>query len=166
MKPILYHLGEPAGNFELTFSRWSRGAAGFDLHANIATERDIGPGMRWVVRTGLSIAVPYWAEAQVRPRSSMVRDWGVVAQLGTIDSDYRGEISAVLINHGQQARTIVPGERIAQLVLAPVLPEFYEVVAQSDVAHVRRFLDVRRVSTVEELGTTDRGVKGYGSTGR
>jgi dUTP diphosphatase len=123
------------------------GAAGLDLSAAVATPVVIPPGERRFVPTGLAVAIPLGFEGQVRPRSGLAlkHGIGIVNSPGTIDSDYRGEIGIVLVNHGAEPFVVTKGSRIAQLVIAPV-------------AHV----DVEPVDT---LDTTDRGAGGYGSTG-
>ena len=132
------------------------GAAGLDLCALLSPEdahrsgdrleRVIRPGERMLIGTGLAIAIPAGYEGQVRPRSGLALRHGitVVNSPGTIDSDYRGEIGIVLINHGQEPFVLASGERIAQLVVAPVI----------------------QATLVEgELDATGRGAGGYGSTG-
>jgi dUTP pyrophosphatase len=125
-------------------------AAGLDLVAAVAADAPvvIGPGRRALIPTGLAIALPRGTEGQVRPRSGLAARHGVTVlnSPGTIDADYRGEIQVILINHGTEAFTIKRGERIAQMVIAPVVQaEFVAVAALSD---------------------TDRGTGGFGSTGR
>lgn len=126
------------------------GAAGLDLRAAVSPEApvDIAPGGRALIPTGLCIAVPEGYEAQVRPRSGLAVKHGVTClnTPGTIDSDYRGEVHALLINHGSEPFTVRRGERIAQLVLAR-----YERAVWRE---------------VEALGETERGAGGFGSTGR
>ena len=105
-------------------------AAGVDLHAALAAEVTLAPGERTLVPTGLALAIPAGFEGQVRPRSGLALNKGVslVNSPGTIDADYRGEVGIIIINHGQEAVTIAPGERIAQLIIAPVVrAEFIEV---------------------------------------
>ena len=125
-------------------------AAGLDLLAAVSTEAPVTlqPGRYALVPTGLTIALPAGYEAQVRPRSGLAAKHGITVlnSPGTIDADYRGEIGVLLINHGTAPFTITRGERIAQMVIAPV----------SRAAFV--------VST--DLGTTERGSGGFGSTGR
>ena len=122
------------------------GDAGIDLRAQVATPRTIEPGQRWVVRTGLSLAIPAGHVGLVLPRSGLARDHGVVTITGVIDSGYRGEVCVTLINHGQQPYAVVPGERVAQLVIVPcVVPLFAEV---------------------DRLPDSERGASGFGSTGR
>ncbi|MFO1125960.1 MAG: dUTP diphosphatase [Methylocystis sp.] len=127
----------------------SEGAAGVDLYAALAPGQKLvlEPGARDIIPTGLSIALPRGYEAQVRPRSGLAAEHGVTVlnAPGTIDSDYRGEIKAILINLGAQAFEIVRGMRIAQLVIAPV-------------THVA-------LVEVDDLDTTERGAGGLGSTG-
>lgn len=123
-------------------------AAGLDLRAAIDTALEIAPGRRALVPTGLAIALPRGYEAQVRPRSGLALEHGVTVlnSPGTIDADYRGEIGIVLVNHGDERFVVRRGERIAQLVVAPVVQaELVEVAS---------------------LDATERGAGGYGSTGR
>jgi dUTP diphosphatase len=123
------------------------GAAGLDLCAALEKPVVISPGQRVFVPTGLALGIPTGFEGQVRPRSGLARKFGIgiVNSPGTIDSDYRGELGIVLINHGAESFTVEPLARIAQLVITPVLRA--EVVL------------------VTELDDTDRGSGGYGSTG-
>jgi dUTP pyrophosphatase len=124
----------------------SAGAAGMDLTA--AEGHTLRPGDRAAVPTGLAFAIPDGWEGQVRPRSGLARTHGVTVlnAPGTIDSDYTGEVHVILVNLGTDSVTIQPGERIAQIVFAPV---------------TRAALDV-----VDELPATARGAGGFGSTGR
>jgi dUTP pyrophosphatase len=126
------------------------GSAGMDVRAAVPEGEPIvlAPGERNMVPTGLSVAIPQGYEIQVRPRSGLAAKHGLTClnTPGTIDSDYRGEIKVILVNLGQEAFTIQRGERIAQLVLAPVT----RLVWQS----------------VDTLDETDRGAGGFGSTGR
>ncbi|MDB4953425.1 MAG: deoxyuridine 5-triphosphate nucleotidohydrolase [Myxococcales bacterium] len=123
-------------------------AAGLDLCAAIDAPIDLAPHDRAAVGTGLAIALPPNFEAQVRPRSGLAREHGVtlVNSPGTIDADYRGEIIVLLINHGLTTVTISPKQRIAQLVIAPVV--------QAELVEV------------DILGETARGAGGFGSTGK
>jgi dUTP pyrophosphatase len=127
----------------------SEGAAGIDLYAALAPGQKLvlEPGARDLIPTGLSIALPPGYEGQVRPRSGLAAAHGVTVlnAPGTIDSDYRGEIKAILINLGAQAFEIVRGMRIAQLVIAPA-PQATLV-------------------EVDDLDATARGPGGFGSTG-
>ena len=125
------------------------GSAGMDLRAAVPENAPITlePGARALVPTGLKIALePGW-EAQVRPRSGLALKHGISAPNtpGTIDSDYRGEVGVILVNLGQQPFVIRRGERIAQMVIAPV--------AQAEVVEV------------QSLDDTARGTGGFGSTG-
>jgi dUTP pyrophosphatase len=122
------------------------GAAGMDLRA--AEDMTLKPGARGLVPTGLAIALPQGFEAQVRPRSGLAVKHGVTVlnSPGTVDSDYRGEIKVPLINHGEQDFVIIRGDRIAQLVVAPVT----RIVWQE----------------TQELDDTARGAGGFGSSGR
>jgi len=125
----------------------SDAAAGLDLAAAVDDPVVLDPGARAAVGTGLAIELPVGYEGQVRPRSGLAMRHGVTLTNapGTIDADYRGEVRILVINHGQEPVTIATGDRIAQLVIAPV------VQAQ--------------VVEVDELGDTDRGAGGFGSTG-
>ncbi|MCP4007293.1 MAG: dUTP diphosphatase [bacterium] len=127
------------------------GSAGADLRAAIPGEQTLAPGQRATVPSGIAIALPEGFEAQVRPRSGLASKHGVsmLNAPGTIDSDYRGEISVILQNFGERDFVLRRGDRIAQLVVAPVVrPEWVEVDA------------------VEDLGDTQRGDGGFGHTGR
>ena len=129
-------------------------AAGMDLRAALDMEPfiepdsiDLFPGERLKIGTGFAIAVPVGYEAQVRPRSGLALKHGITVlnSPGTIDADYRGEVGVILINHGDEKFTIRRGDRIAQLVIAPV---------------------ARAASLeVDELPETARGSNGFGSTG-
>lgn len=125
------------------------GAAGMDLMAAVPAGEDVvlTPGERRLIPTGLSIAVPPGFEAQIRPRSGLALRHGIsiVNAPGTVDSDYRGEVSILLINLGHEPFSIKRGERIAQMVVAPFAQAEWQVVA--------------------ELDDTARGAGGYGSTG-
>ena len=127
----------------------SDGAAGLDLRAATPeTETiEIRPGERHVVPTGIAIALPAGYEAQVRPRSGLARRHGVTClnSPGTVDSDYRGEIAVILVNLGHEPFAIARGDRIAQLVVAPVARA--------------------RWRPVEDLDETARGSGGFGSSG-
>ncbi len=126
----------------------SAGAAGMDLVAAIDEAVLLAPGQRAAVGTGLAIAIPEGWEGLVRPRSGLAREHGVTLANapGTIDCDYRGECMVLLINLGDQPVRIASGQRIAQLVIAPVV--------QAELIEV------------DELPVTDRGAGGFGSTGR
>ena len=124
----------------------TEGAAGMDVVS--AVDTILAPGARAAIPTGFAIAIPPGYEVQVRPRSGLALKHGVTClnTPGTIDSDYRGEMQVILINHGQAPFAIARGDRIAQLVPAPVQ---------------RAVLD-----EVETLEDTARGSGGFGSTGR
>lgn len=127
------------------------GAAGMDLAACLDSPLMIAPGGTARVPTGLRIALPQGHEGQVRPRSGLAARHGVTVlnSPGTIDEDYRGEVQVLLINHGDESFTIEHGERIAQLVIAPVTK-----------------VEVALVNDEAALGDTERGPGGFGSTGR
>ena len=122
------------------------GAAGMDVVA--AEDLDLAPGARHAVATGFRVAIPPGYEIQVRPRSGLAFKHGISVPNtpGTIDSDYRGELKVLLINHGSEPVAIRRGERIAQLVPAAVTLAAFDEVA--------------------ELNDTDRGHGGFGSTGQ
>ena len=125
-------------------------AAGCDLRAALAEDETLvlKPGERCITPTGLAIALPPGWEAQIRPRSGLAAKHGIscVNAPGTIDADYRGEVKIILINHGAEDFIIKRGERIAQMVIAPVFQAQFE--------------------EVDELDETARGAGGFGSTGR
>lgn len=122
------------------------GSAGMDLCSNEAVT--LLPGERKLVSTGVRLSIPEGYEGQVRPRSGLAikHGLGLVNSPGTIDSDYRGEISLILINMGQETVDLVKGERVAQLVICPVLRAV--------------------LVPVDQLDETHRGEGGFGSTGR
>jgi len=123
------------------------GASGLDVCAAVPGDLVIAPGGRVLVPTGMSVAVPQGVEVQVRPRSGLALKYGVTVlnAPGTIDSDYRGEVGVILVNHGQAPFTVRRGDRIAQLVVATVVR-----------------CEVREV---EDLDATFRGAGGFGHTG-
>ncbi len=125
----------------------SKHAAGLDLVAAVTEPVEFAPGARSLVPTGFVLELPEGYEAQVRPRSGLALKHGVTLlnSPGTIDSDYRGEVMVLLVNHGSEPFTVRRGMRIAQLVIAPV--SHVEIVA------------------VEALQATGRGPGGFGSTG-
>jgi dUTP pyrophosphatase len=127
----------------------SKHAAGLDLVAAVPREQPVKlpPGARALVPTGFALELPQGYEAQVRPRSGLALKAGVTLlnSPGTIDADYRGEVMVILINHGTEPFLVQRGDRIAQLVVAPV--SHVEIVA------------------VEALAETERGQGGFGSTG-
>jgi len=125
-------------------------AAGLDLMAAVPEGKPmtLAPGQYALVPTGLVIALPPGFEAQVRPRSGLAAKHGITVlnSPGTVDADYRGEIKVILINHGEAPFVIKRGERIAQMVITPVVQA--------------------ALVPVETLSSTDRGAGGFGSTGR
>lgn len=122
-------------------------SAGLDLMAAIEGEIVLAPGARQLVPTGLAIALPAGYEAQVRPRSGLALKHGITVlnSPGTIDADYRGEVKVLLVNHGAEPFRLQRGDRIAQMVVAPVTRIAWNAVAALD--------------------ETERGAGGYGSTG-
>ncbi len=124
------------------------GAAGCDLRAAVSEPVVIEPQGRALIPTGLAIALPEGWEAQVRPRSGLAIKHGVtvINAPGTVDADYRGEVKVALVNLGQAPFRVERGERVAQLVVAPVYRVAWDVV--------------------DEVPATERGAGGFGSTGR
>jgi len=128
------------------------GAAGADLRANFPEDQRDGvtlaPGARSLIPTGLRLAIPEGHEVQIRPRSGLALKHGITLpnSPGTIDSDYRGPLGVIVLNAGTEAFHIAHGDRIAQMVLAPVLRATFDLV--------------------ETLENTARGQGGFGSTGR
>lgn len=126
------------------------GSAGLDIRAAVPQDAPVMlvPGMRDMIPTGLSVAIPDGYEIQMRPRSGLAAKHGITClnSPGTIDSDYRGELKVILINHGSEPFVIRRGERIGQMVLAPVTRLEWALV--------------------ETLPETERGSGGFGSTGR
>jgi dUTP pyrophosphatase len=131
----------------------SKDAAGADLRANLPMgERDAGvvllPGHRALIPTGLAMEIEPGYEVQVRPRSGLALKHGVTVlnAPGTIDADYRGQVSVILINHGDTNYAIAHGERIAQMIVAPAMQA--------------------NLQETDALGDTARGAGGFGSTGQ
>lgn len=128
----------------------SAGAAGLDLLAAVPERKPVtlSRGRHALIPTGLAIALPEGFEAQVRPRSGLAAKHGVTVlnSPGTIDADYRGEVQVILVNHGPKPFTVRRGERIAQMVIAPVM--------------------AATLVATRALDTTARGAGGFGSTGR
>jgi dUTP pyrophosphatase len=125
-------------------------SAGMDLRAAVAEDTPVtlAPGARGLIPTGLSMALPPGYEAQVRPRSGLALKHGITClnSPGTVDADYRGELAVILINLGQEPFVIKRGERIAQMVIAPVTQGVW--------------------TEVDTLDETARGAGGFGSTGK
>ena len=126
----------------------SAGAAGADLYACLDAAVTIQPGETFWVPTGIALEVPAGCAGLVYARSSMGAKRGLAPanKVGVVDSDYRGEVRVVLLNHSKEPQTILPGERVAQFVITPVLTPAYE--------------------EAEELEDTSRGTGGFGSTGK
>ena len=124
------------------------GSSGLDLSANINSSIDIPPGQTAIIPTGLSVSIPQGYEIQIRPRSGIAakKSVTVLNTPGTVDSDYRGEIKVILINLGKLSFTVEKGDRIAQMVICPVIKA--------------------KLKEVEDLNTTSRGEGGFGSTGK
>ena len=122
-------------------------SAGLDLRAHLDEPLSLAPGARALVPSGLRLEIPAGYEAQVRPRSGLALKRGltVLNAPGTIDADYRGGVGVILVNLSDTEQRIEPGDRVAQLVFAPVTRVCWE--------------------EVEQLGESDRGTGGFGSTG-
>jgi dUTP pyrophosphatase len=144
IKPLSHYDGLDLPRYE------TAGSAGMDLRAALPEGEPVtlNPGEWRLIPTGLAIALPEGYEAQIRPRSGLAAKHAItcVNTPGTIDSDYRGEMRVNLINHGQEPFTVQRGERIAQIIIAPVIQAVWEEVG--------------------ELDETSRGAAGFGSTGR
>jgi len=140
-KPLAHFRDLPLPQFETAL------AAGADLRAALDEDMTLAPGGRALVPTGFAMALPAGYEAQIRPRSGLAYKHGITClnTPGTIDADYRGEVKVLLINHSDAPFAITRGERIAQMVIAPITqPDFV---------------------SVESLDETVRGEGGFGSTG-
>lgn len=124
------------------------GSAGIDLIAAVAQTLIIDPHTYELINTGLTLSIPSGYEGQIRPRSGLALKYGITVlnAPGTIDSDYRGVIQVILINHGQNPFEVTSGMRIAQLVIAPVTQATF-------------------TASETELDQTQRGCKGFGSSG-
>ncbi len=136
-------------SFDLPIPKYmTEGSAGLDLYAAIDDEIEIAAGDRVLVPTGIAIALPRKLEAQVRPRSGLAINHGITLlnSPGTIDSDYRGEIKVIVINHGRESYRLTRGERIAQMIIAPVVRAV--------------------ICEVDDLEETQRGAGGFGHTGK
>ena len=124
------------------------GSSGMDLSANINSSINILPGQTAIIPTGLSVSIPQGYEIQIRPRSGLAakKSVTVLNTPGTIDADYRGEIKVILINLGKLSFKVEKGDRIAQMVLCPIVKAKFK--------------------EVENLNNTTRGEGGFGSTGK
>jgi dUTP pyrophosphatase len=142
VKPLAHHKGLPLPGYA------SEGASGMDIRACVEGPVTLQPGEIHLIPTGLAISIPPGYEAQIRPRSglSLKHGIGMVNSPGTIDSDYRGEVSIILINWGKDPFVVRRGDRIAQMVISKVYK-----------AHI--------VETSGDLDVTDRGAGGFGHSG-
>ena len=142
IKRLSHAMGLPLPHYQ------TLGSAGMDLPAAIENTKFINPGERVLIPTGFALALPSSLEAQIRPRSGLALRNGVTVlnAPGTIDSDYRGEISILLINHGREPFVIKRGDRIAQMVLATIVK--------------------MELKETDSLPETSRGESGFGSTGK
>ena len=124
-------------------------SSGMDLYSAIVSDVILEPGCRTCINTGIAISIPNGYEAQIRPRSGLALKFGITVlnTPGTIDADYRGEIKVILINLGSEAYTIKYGDRIAQMIIAPVTRASWNLVKNFD------------------NDITKRGIEGFGSTG-
>jgi dUTP pyrophosphatase len=147
LEPVKFRKLPHAANLPLP-SYESNQAAGMDIRAALNSTIELGPGERKLIPTGLQMALPTGFEAQIRPRSGLAIKHGITMlnSPGTIDSDYRGEVKVIAINHGSETFVINHGDRIAQMVIAPVVQV--------------------QIIEMDELDDTERGVGGFGSTGK
>ena len=124
------------------------GSSGMDLSANVESTVSVPPGKIAIIPTGLALSIPKGYEIQIRPRSGIAakKHVSVLNTPGTIDADYRGEIKVILINHSKELFTVEKGQRIAQLVICPVIQV--------------------QLKEVDNLDETKRGEGGFGSTGK
>jgi dUTP pyrophosphatase len=146
--PLAVEIARRPGGHDLPLpSRATAAASGYDLRAAVESDLMIAPGDRALIPTGFAIAVPEGYEAQIRPRSGLALEHGIVLPNapGTIDADYRGELKVIVMNAGEKSFKVSRGDRIAQLVIAPVV--------------VAEWLEV------PELRATERGGGGFGHTG-
>ena len=125
----------------------TEGSSGMDLSADIDSKIDLEPGESSIIPTGISVSIPRNFEIQIRPRSGLAakKQITVLNTPGTIDADYRGEIKVILINLGRKIFTVEKGARIAQMILCPI--------------------EKAKIKEVQDLEKTNRGTKGFGSTG-
>lgn len=126
-------------------------ASGFDLHANITEDLILEPNVVEIISTGLFMEIPKGYEGQIRARSGLSSKYGIILVngIGTIDSDYRGEIKVIMMNVSKEPFILKPGERIAQIVFVPIeIPEIIEV------------------DSIDNLTSTDRDSGGFGHTGK
>lgn len=146
MKKVLFKKMPHAAGLQLPAYESSH-ASGMDVRAALQEPLNLKPGQRTLVPTGFKMALPEGYEAQIRPRSGLAYRNGITMlnTPGTIDADYRGEVKVLAINHGEEAFTIRHGDRIAQMVIAPIQQVFVE--------------------EVQELPDSERGKGGFGSTG-
>ena len=149
MKSVDVLIKKLPGSDDLPLPRYMTShAAGMDLYAAVTDDMVLPPGERALIPSGIAIALPEGCEAQIRPRSGLAAKHGITLlnAPGTIDADYRGEIKIIMANLGQKPFTISRGERIAQMVIAPVI--------------------TARLQAVENLPETERSSGGFGHTGR
>lgn len=149
MKSVDVLIKQLPGSEDLPLPRYMTShAAGMDLYAAVTDDIVLEPGKRALIPSGIAIALPEGCEAQIRPRSGLAIKHGITLlnAPGTIDADYRGEIKIIMANLGQEPFTISRGERIAQMVIAPVT--------------------TARLLAVEDLPETERNSGGFGHTGR
>lgn len=146
-KPIIKCIQLPHAKHLPLPSYQTHGAAGMDVRVALTKEITLAPGERALVPTGLIMAIPQGYEVQIRPRSGLAIKHGItmVNSPGTIDSDFRGEIQLIVINHGQQAFTVKHGDRMAQMVV--------QKIHQAEIVQTN------------EVDQTQRGHGGFGSTG-
>ena len=148
-KPIIKCIQLPHASDLPLPSYETKGAAGMDIRVALTKVISLEPGERELLPTGLKISIPMGYEIQIRPRSGLAIKHGItmVNSPGTIDSDFRGEIHLIVINHGQQTFTVKHGDRIAQMIV--------QEVQRAELVQVQE----------QDLDQTSRGQGGFGSTG-
>lgn len=148
-KPIIKCIRLPHASDLPLPSYETKGAAGMDIRVALTKELSLEPGERELLPTGLKLSIPMGYEIQIRPRSGLAIKHGItmVNSPGTIDSDFRGEIHLIVINHGQQTFKVKHGDRIAQMIV--------QEVQQAELLQVQE----------QDLDQTSRGQDGFGSTG-
>ncbi len=148
MKNIRISFKKKEGSEDLPLPRYATsGSSGMDLYADVETEVDIMPGEIKLISTGIYLSIPEGYEAQIRPRSGLALKHGIslVNTPGTIDSDYRGLVSLIMINHGKEPYKIRRGDRVAQMVISEI---------------VKAAIDLK-----EGLDDTTRSLGGFGHSG-
>lgn len=178
---IKFYLEQPESKSFIIKFEPTRENAGVDLYATNGVERELAagwedgklvmpPGSRFTFHTGVYLAMPAGVEAQVRGRSGLTRDHGITPMIGTVDPSYRGEVKITLFNLGGKDYTVLPGDRVAQLVFAPTVPFCFGTIGDNRYparqALTAYDVEFRQVFSRADLGMTTRGESGHGSSGR